>query len=348
MGSVGNQNPWAPYDNYRDCSQGICSIYCPQFCYFFFPPPPPSDDDSTPFSPLIIAIIGVLASAFLLVSYYTVVTRYCKRRNNQNTSLETEENHHDDQIGHDQWRVAVTGLDESVIKTITVCKYRKEDGLIEGTECAVCLSEFQENESLRLLPKCSHAFHLPCIDTWLKSHSNCPLCRANVVAIAHPVQPQDSQASFALNVDTYESHRPNADLILVVDDPQRNCVEQVVGDRQRNFVEQVVGDIENTGNREIRNENVESDENGVKRFRRSISLGAFPFQRHLLISDVLEIEGSDEDLLQVGKDQYSWRGNIGSSKGFVRSHDVMKRSVSTGGLMFTVHGKGKNNSILPS
>ncbi|KAI3448988.1 hypothetical protein Pfo_005653 [Paulownia fortunei] len=362
MGSVGNQNPWAPYDNYKDCSQGICSIYCPQFCYFIFPPPPPSDDDSTPFSPLIIAIIGVLASAFLLVSYYTIATRYCRRRN-QNTSVETEENH--DEIAHDQWQVASGGLDEALIKTITVCKYQKEDGLIEGTECAVCLSEFQENESLRLLPKCSHAFHLPCIDTWLKSHSNCPLCRANVIALAHPLPPPvpSSQASSAPNIDSYEIQRPD-DLILVVDDQERNCGEHMVvslvGDDDAT-PKSPIQDNGNAEDTEVRNENVGIDQEGVKQFRRSISLGTFPFQRHLLISDVLKIEEIDEDL-QVEKDQ-SWRG-IGSSKGFaveeskssanrnrdvglVRSPVAMKRSISTGRLMFTVHGKGKN-SILPN
>ncbi|KAF1865942.1 hypothetical protein Lal_00041723 [Lupinus albus] len=36
-------------------------------------------------------------------------------------------------------------------------------------------------EILRLLPKCHHAFHLPCIDTWLASHTNCPMCRAPIV-----------------------------------------------------------------------------------------------------------------------------------------------------------------------
>lgn len=35
---------------------------------------------------------------------------------------------------------------------------------------------------LRLLPKCKHAFHLECVDTWLGSHSTCPLCRNRVEA----------------------------------------------------------------------------------------------------------------------------------------------------------------------
>lgn len=47
----------------------------------------------------------------------------------------------------------------------------------EGLECAVCLTPFEDTEILRLLPKCKHAFHLECVDTWLVSHSTCPLCR---------------------------------------------------------------------------------------------------------------------------------------------------------------------------
>lgn len=48
--------------------------------------------------------------------------------------------------------------------------------------CTVCLGEFHDGELLRLLPKCGHAFHVSCIDTWLRAHANCPLCRAVVVA----------------------------------------------------------------------------------------------------------------------------------------------------------------------
>ncbi|XP_058179588.1 E3 ubiquitin-protein ligase ATL6-like [Rhododendron vialii] len=46
--------------------------------------------------------------------------------------------------------------------------------------CAVCVSEFEDNETLRLLPKCDHVFHPDCIDLWLASHSTCPICRANL------------------------------------------------------------------------------------------------------------------------------------------------------------------------
>ncbi|XP_047975918.1 RING-H2 finger protein ATL64-like [Salvia hispanica] len=44
-------------------------------------------------------------------------------------------------------------------------------------ECAVCLSEFEDGETGRILPECKHSFHADCIDAWLRSHPQCPICR---------------------------------------------------------------------------------------------------------------------------------------------------------------------------
>ncbi|KAH9550562.1 hypothetical protein CY35_10G078300 [Sphagnum magellanicum] len=56
-----------------------------------------------------------------------------------------------------------------------------EDDGQEHRECAVCLSDFEEEDDLRLLPGCKHVFHQDCIDVWFQSHSTCPLCRASLV-----------------------------------------------------------------------------------------------------------------------------------------------------------------------
>ncbi|KAK2979381.1 hypothetical protein RJ640_025754 [Escallonia rubra] len=326
MGSVGNPNTWQPYNNYRDCSQGICSIYCPQWCYIIFPPPPPrpqEDDSGTNFSPLIIAVIGILASAFLLVSYYTIISKYCRRRSQNNAIAHFDLNH--SEITHDQPQVGSTGLDEALIKSITVCKYKKGDGLVEGTDCAVCLSEFEENESLRLLPKCNHAFHLPCIDKWLRSHSNCPLCRSTVV-----LPSPDLQNSTSFNISALEVQTRN-DLVLVVDNRARFHHEEVAIS--------VVSDVVMPKNGEI------GEEGGQQSYRRSMSLGSFSRQRNLLISDVLRIEEGDEDS-QVGNLRIP--SGIGSSKetwgGNSKSSDVtMKRSISTGGIPQTLKGAPVSN-----
>ncbi|XP_010047026.1 RING-H2 finger protein ATL13 [Eucalyptus grandis] len=70
------------------------------------------------------------------------------------------------------------GLDQSIIDNLPVFHYKAIIGLkVDPFDCAVCLCEFEPEDKLRLLPKCSHAFHMECIDTWLLSHSTCPLCR---------------------------------------------------------------------------------------------------------------------------------------------------------------------------
>lgn len=240
--------------------------------------------------------------------------------------METADNR--DESSQDQWQVDQSGLDEAIIKKITVCKYTKGEGLIEGTDCAVCLSEFQENESLRLLPKCSHAFHLPCIDTWLRSQSNCPLCRASVVAVAHPSPPM---VDASLTSNSYEIQRPE-DLILVVDDQERNCDEHMV----------VINDDDDDV---VPKSPVEDNWRNEEQYRRSVSLGTFSSQRQLLISDILKFEEIDE-YIQLENDRI-WRGT-GSSKGvggLLRSPCAMKRSISTDGFMFQLNDKGKSSVL---
>ncbi|CAE6191529.1 unnamed protein product [Arabidopsis arenosa] len=48
-------------------------------------------------------------------------------------------------------------------------------------ECIICLSEFQDGDTLRVLERCKHGFHVHCIQKWLSSsHSSCPTCRTNI------------------------------------------------------------------------------------------------------------------------------------------------------------------------
>ncbi|CAK7333336.1 unnamed protein product [Dovyalis caffra] len=74
------------------------------------------------------------------------------------------------------------GLEETVLKSLPVFVYSRKTHQ-DSIECAVCLSEFEENETGRILPKCNHSFHIECIDMWFHSHSTCPLCRSPVEAV---------------------------------------------------------------------------------------------------------------------------------------------------------------------
>ncbi|GLJ38564.1 hypothetical protein SUGI_0786320 [Cryptomeria japonica] len=74
---------------------------------------------------------------------------------------------------------ATQGLCREVVDALPVFVYKPEN-FKDGLSCAVCLSEFEENEKARLLPNCNHSFHVECVNMWFYSHSTCPLCRANV------------------------------------------------------------------------------------------------------------------------------------------------------------------------
>ncbi|KAJ7533742.1 hypothetical protein O6H91_13G062300 [Diphasiastrum complanatum] len=71
------------------------------------------------------------------------------------------------------------GLNRLILDSLPTFVFSKKMAF-EAAECSVCLSEFQENEKGRLLPKCNHRFHTECIDMWFHTNSTCPLCRACV------------------------------------------------------------------------------------------------------------------------------------------------------------------------
>jgi len=166
--------------------------------------------------------LAILTAAFFVVCCRTIYTRFSARRRvssrhqPENTGDDFVDEEHGAVVDHPIWYIRTLGLQQSIINAITVCRYKKGEGLIEGTECAVCLSEFEEDENLRLLPKCYHAFHLPCIDTWLRSHTNCPLCRAPIVSDLATARLEstfaDSNSFEHTHVEILENSAPNSEL----------------------------------------------------------------------------------------------------------------------------------------
>ncbi|KAD7479876.1 hypothetical protein R6Q59_008708 [Mikania micrantha] len=76
------------------------------------------------------------------------------------------------------------GVDDDVLMTFPVFIYsqvmpNKGDtgGDASGSGCSICLVDYKQADVVRLLPECGHLFHRRCIDTWLKVHPNCPMCR---------------------------------------------------------------------------------------------------------------------------------------------------------------------------
>lgn len=100
------------------------------------------------------------------------------------------------------------GLDQDVIQKFPTFTYSTVKGLKIGKsalECAVCLSEFEDHETLRLLPACNHVFHPVCIDTWLRSRVTCPFCRAKLTPETNRLVDDSSHSSESSNDPTQEN-----------------------------------------------------------------------------------------------------------------------------------------------
>ncbi|KAG8090151.1 hypothetical protein GUJ93_ZPchr0011g28726 [Zizania palustris] len=208
-----------PFSCVADCSAS-CAFYrlCPPP-----PPPPPSSGDAATVhlhssrlpTPLIalsasLLVVSVVLLIALLVCSLVRRRRMRRRRRQETTPQEAPRTQQDEEGApvpavvaeegedggvHHVWYIRTVGLEERAIAAITALVYdaKKCGGGGfggDGGSCAVCLAEFIDGDTLRLLPRCHHAFHRGCIDTWLRAHVNCPLCRA-------PVQVADKASAAA-------------------------------------------------------------------------------------------------------------------------------------------------------
>lgn len=146
--------------------------------YTFSPPPrphpPPSHPPKTSLPMLYYGLVVVGTTAIVLALYNLVLIKWCA-------------NHHQTRLRNVQQSLDVRRrLDNNnMVNLGGSFKYKKggEECLklgFDNYECPVCLSVFEEEEEVRQLPRCKHSFHAPCIDMWLYSHLDCPLCRTPV------------------------------------------------------------------------------------------------------------------------------------------------------------------------
>ncbi|XP_060560691.1 uncharacterized protein LOC132720549 [Ruditapes philippinarum] len=71
------------------------------------------------------------------------------------------------------------GLSKSDLCRLPVVPYKKTVGQEEIDECNICMTNYEEGDSQKILP-CFHSFHSLCIDKWIKKNATCPICRVEV------------------------------------------------------------------------------------------------------------------------------------------------------------------------
>ncbi|CAJ2645008.1 RING-H2 finger protein ATL47 [Trifolium pratense] len=135
----------------------------------------------------VIFIIVILAIVFFISGVLQLFVKFLIRKR---SSLTISQSNNNPQMSEPDpyqrqlqqlFNLHDSGLDQAFIDALPVFLYKEIIGnLKEPFDCAVCLCQFTEQDMLRLLPLCNHAFHIDCIDTWLLSNSTCPLCRGSL------------------------------------------------------------------------------------------------------------------------------------------------------------------------
>ncbi|CAK9145600.1 unnamed protein product [Ilex paraguariensis] len=143
----------------------------------------------------------------------------------------------------------IRGLEPSVLNSIPEFIYSAK-AHPETLECAVCLSEFEENEKGRLLPKCHHSFHIGCIDMWFHSHSTCPLCRSPV----EPVQVSENKRSDDVVVSVCETEPGSSSGMCPTCQSDEHSASTSLEDRGKGLVDTVGVTIEVPRRTESRDE----------------------------------------------------------------------------------------------
>ncbi|CAN8289864.1 unnamed protein product [Cochlearia groenlandica] len=273
-------------------------------------------------------IIGMLTFTFLFSLIACCVCYKYTNTSPPGTSSDTDEAGRG--VGVPWTRRTSPGLEKDVIDSFPSFSYSQVKGLKigkGGVECAICLNEFEDEETLRLMPPCSHVFHSDCIDVWLSSRSTCPVCRAKL----------DSKPGSDENV-MYPFTRPhtNQEMDLETGGARRSVLESP----DIRLLDGLSCSINNTANRPPRSRSSGSSNWRITEilFPRSHSTGhsLVPLRENLdrftlqLPEDVRRQLGQIRKLPQARSSRQGYRsGSVGSERrGFPYARRNNRRTIS--------------------
>ncbi|KAL3572123.1 hypothetical protein D5086_026027, partial [Populus alba] len=117
--------------------------------------------------PVLVCASGMAMSAYLMMWHPRRNAVYNTQRNTATATVSP------------QPTILVMGLEESTIESFDKLVLGESKRLPgpNGSTCAICLSEYNSKETLRMIPECNHCFHADCVDEWLRMNGTCPVCR---------------------------------------------------------------------------------------------------------------------------------------------------------------------------
>ncbi|CAK9174712.1 unnamed protein product [Ilex paraguariensis] len=133
---------------------------------------------NTPFDSSMALTILVLLTALFFMGFFSIyIRRFTGYENDGSTDVRRRRQPSPPSSSSLRPHHYPKGLDPATVKSLPLIHYGA-DANHPIEDCLICLGEFEEKEIVKLIPYCGHLFHPRCIDTWLRSHMSCPLCRS--------------------------------------------------------------------------------------------------------------------------------------------------------------------------
>ncbi|GJZ07280.1 RING-H2 finger protein ATL80-like protein [Tanacetum coccineum] len=120
------------------------------------PPPPPGEGLPTS--------LYILAAALCVLGFITLVYLYFTRWFAHAPPMQKQQHG------------SIATLNKQILDTLPKVTWSASESEV-ATECAICLSDYEEAGEIRVLRMCQHVYQVTCIDTWFDSLSSCPTCR---------------------------------------------------------------------------------------------------------------------------------------------------------------------------
>jgi peptide methionine sulfoxide reductase MsrA len=106
-----------------------------------------------------------------IISYIDILNEF-------NFSHDNNNNNNNNEIENNLYENIITTLTDDEFKKLEQINYNISN--IDKNNCNICLELFNNHEKIIKL-KCTHYYHIKCIEKWLKKHNNkCPMCRIEI------------------------------------------------------------------------------------------------------------------------------------------------------------------------
>ena len=120
-------------------------------------------------------LLFVLGISLLFVNTYKTIyynTRIRIHRQNELERLERVNRLH---------RLVMTNILPRyvIIKNIKIKEYTLNENNNDNETCPICLEDYNIGDTLNELI-CNHFYHKKCINNWIISNNNCPICRSSI------------------------------------------------------------------------------------------------------------------------------------------------------------------------